>query len=307
MGGEEEGINADMHPDTCLNPKIFKREDVISKLSALHKLFALRRVQLAYLFGSVVENRATPLSDLDIAILLDEGCDLKDSSSELYNGLCSLMSADNIDIVLLSRTSPALKFKVIKTGLLIYALSDDIKVKFVEEAIFEYQDTRWIREEARYYLYQHIKQGLFRELEMIDEDIVRRFLGRIREAVQQLRELGYLSFEEYVSDRNKRALSEHYLRIAIEASLDLGRHIIAAKGLGIPEEYRQIGEILRDNGVISYELGEKLIAMAGMRNILVHLYWSVDYHILYEVIDSQLTYFDEYACHIIDYIDKGRS
>ncbi len=40
------------------------------------------------------------------------------------------------------------------------------------------------------------------------------------------------------------AIAEHHLRRALEAVLDIGRHIVAKKGLGRPEDYRGIFELL---------------------------------------------------------------
>lgn len=77
----------------------------------------------------------------------------------------------------------------------------------------------------------------------------------------------------YLADKRTKALSEHYLRIALEATLDLGRHVIVKTGLGVPQEYRDVGNILREKGIFSPQLGQELEAMTGMRNVLVHLYW----------------------------------
>jgi uncharacterized protein YutE (UPF0331/DUF86 family) len=75
-----------------------------------------------------------------------------------------------------------------------------------------------------------------------------------------------------------------------------------AKGLGIPERYKDVGRILKENRVVTQRLGDKLVEMAGMRNILVHLYWDIDYHRLYEAITIQLSDLDEYARCILDFI-----
>jgi uncharacterized protein YutE (UPF0331/DUF86 family) len=52
---------------------------------------------------------------------------------------------------------------------------------------------------------------------------------------------------------------------ACEAVIDLGMHIIAEKGLGIPQTSRDAFEILQDNRIITPEMCERLKAMIGER------------------------------------------
>lgn len=58
-----------MRPDLCLNPRIFRPDEVHQMLSPLRDLLCRHRVRAAYLFGSVLEQTANPPSDLDIAVL----------------------------------------------------------------------------------------------------------------------------------------------------------------------------------------------------------------------------------------------
>ncbi|MBC6479295.1 MAG: DUF86 domain-containing protein [Hormoscilla sp. GM7CHS1pb] len=100
---------------------------------------------------------------------------------------------------------------------------------------------------------------------------------------------------------NGKQFSEHYWRIALEATLDLGRHIIVKTA---PQEYRDVGNILREKEILSPELGQELEAMAGMRNVLVHLYWDIDYPLLYSIIVERLNSFEQFLEHIFLYLDQ---
>lgn len=140
---------------------------------------------------------------------------------------------------------------------------------------------------------------------MIDQNRVERFIFLIRDAVAQLQSLNLESvgLEAYLQNKRLRALSEHYLRIALEATLDLGRHVIVKTGLGIPQEYRDIGKILAQKGIVSHQLGQELEAMAGMRNVLVHLYWEINYPLFYRTIVEWETTFERYLKQIFDYLE----
>lgn len=139
---------------------------------------------------------------------------------------------------------------------------------------------------------------------MINQETIDEFLSVMRDAVGELEKLNLpsLSFEGYREDRTSRALSEHYLRLAMEAALDLGRHVILGRRLGELEGYRDVGEILHKNDVIPVELSERLAAWADMRNALIYLYWDVDYERLYEIATTELPDFDKYAQCILDFV-----
>ncbi len=296
-----------MHVDLCLNAKRFSRDEVLAKLPEIRRVMEKHAVRAAYLFGSALADRMGPFSDVDIAVLLDPpGSDWLETHGAIYADLCRIFQADNIDVILLSEAPPSLRFTVIQDGLLFYAADEQAWGAFVEETIFSYHDVQPLREEEWHYLVQHIKLGLSKELNMIDRERVKRFIVAMRDAVHELKGLGLesMTFEAYANNKPVRALSEHYLRIAIEAAMDLGRHVLAAKGLKVPEEYRKIGPSLSEGRIVPAELGEKLMAMAGLRNILVHLYWDIDYRRIYHLITSELDVFDRYARCILDLLER---
>jgi len=86
------------------------------------------------------------------------------------------------------------------------------------------------------------------------------------------RRLPLSSFEDFVSDPRNTAAAESYLRRALEALLDLGRHVLA-KGFGvIVTEYRDIGWQLKDVKVLDEKKSSLCRHMAGYRNRMVHFY-----------------------------------
>ena len=72
------------------------------------------------------------------------------------------------------------------------------------------------------------------------------------------------------------------MHVAIEAMLDACRHIVSAKKLGIPEMYRDLVRMLKDNGILPIELAARMEEYVGLRNILVHRYMAIGHERLYE-------------------------
>ena len=294
-----------MRIEQCLRPKRFVLSQVREKIPVLRELLLRRKAQGAYLFGSVLQDLGNSMSDLDIAVL--PPWDLKDwlgYYNDLHREICQLFQADNIDLVLLNRAPFTLKARVVLEGLCILCKGS---AKAWEEGVLaSYVDLAGWRRENWEMTRQLAHGGATGEVNMIDKERVERFVFLIRDAVHELQDLDLerMGLEAFLADKRTRALSEHYLRIAIEATLDLGRHVIVRTGLGVPQEYREVGKILREHGVVPAELGRQLEAMAGMRNVLVHLYRDVDYTLLYKTIMEELDAFQQCIKCIFDYLDK---
>jgi len=69
---------------------------------------------------------------------------------------------------------------------------------------------------------------------------------------------------------------ERLVQAVIQALLDLGFMAISALRGRRPSSYSEVGVILYELGVLSRDYAELLRTMAGLRNILVHMYASVD-------------------------------
>lgn len=98
-----------------------------------------------------------------------------------------------------------------------------------------------------------------------------------------IRGLPLSSPEAFASDPRDVAAAESYVRRALEALLDLGRHVLG-KGLGKGAlEYKQVAVALQREGVLDERTGSAMVEMAGYRNRLVHFYDEVGAGELYEI------------------------
>ncbi len=105
----------------------------------------------------------------------------------------------------------------------------------------------------------------------------------VRRMVSALKALPLQSKHDFLADSRNIAAAESYLRRALEALFDIGRHILA-KGFALPtSEYKEISEGLYQRKIISQKEKELLKRMAGYRNRLVHFYHEVGPEEIYEV------------------------
>jgi uncharacterized protein YutE (UPF0331/DUF86 family) len=114
----------------------------------------------------------------------------------------------------------------------------------------------------------------------------------IRHMLEGIETLPLASLDEFLKDPRMIAAGESFLRRALEALLDLGRHVLA-KGFGVvAPEYAAIADELQRAGVLSYDLAARLRTMARYRNRLVHFYDEVSPNELYEILTQHLGDFD---------------
>lgn len=101
----------------------------------------IKPILLVYHFGSTVSGKNTPLSDLDIAYLDDVSADPFDFEIDLEACVRNILpGVTRIDLVRLTSAPATIKYKVIRTGKLLYARSDDIRLRFEEETVMQYLD-----------------------------------------------------------------------------------------------------------------------------------------------------------------------
>jgi uncharacterized protein YutE (UPF0331/DUF86 family) len=110
----------------------------------------------------------------------------------------------------------------------------------------------------------------------IDRDVVVARIARIREVLRQLGRLRHVSLESFRASDLEQHATERELQVAIEACLDIGHHVIAREGLRRPGDYKDVFTILGEAGILRSDLVPRLRAMAGLRNVLTHMYLDVD-------------------------------
>jgi uncharacterized protein YutE (UPF0331/DUF86 family) len=116
--------------------------------------------------------------------------------------------------------------------------------------------------------------------------------NRIRELLAAIGTLPLTTEQDFLANPHLVAAGESYLRRALEALLDLGRHLLA-KGAGkaVPE-YAAIADELASMGVLAGELAGRLRMMARYRNRMVHFYDEVTPAELYQILTHHLGDFE---------------
>lgn len=129
----------------------------------------------------------------------------------------------------------------------------------------------------------------------------------IESCIEELKPFSKMTEKEFLSDRKNPPFVESYLRKALEAVFDIGRHILA-KSYGFKEiEYKTIARELGKRKVISEELSDVLIKMAGYRNRMVHFYREITSEELLQIVLNNMEDFDRFNREVLSFINRYES
>lgn len=113
-------------------------------------------------------------------------------------------------------------------------------------------------------------------------------LDWVQRMVDEIRSLPLGSLDEFTADRRSIGAAESCLRRALEALLDLGRHLLAKVFGEAVTEYKKIAEELDRRGVLAPDSAHQLRVLAGYRNRMVHFYHDVTEEELYAICIRQI-------------------
>jgi len=129
------------------------KEDITKRLVQAESYLRTREdIAFAYLFGSLAQNKATHLSDVDVAVYLIEGR-LPDIRLEILGDLIDIFKSDRLDLVILNTAPPSLRMKIIQTKKILADNSPYIRHAFESATMRTYFDVSKIEKrilEERY-------------------------------------------------------------------------------------------------------------------------------------------------------------
>ncbi|MBU2573712.1 MAG: nucleotidyltransferase domain-containing protein [Elusimicrobia bacterium] len=111
----------------------------------LARYFSSRpEIKAGYIFGSRTRGVENGLSDIDVAILVDDAISPETYpygyKAKILTDLLKLLKTDNIDLVVLNNAPCLLRHRAICRGRLVYSGAERERIKFQVRTIAEYCD-----------------------------------------------------------------------------------------------------------------------------------------------------------------------
>ncbi len=94
----------------------------------------------AYVFGSLAGGTENAMSDIDIALLMKDTGDIVSRIKELTSSIADILETSTLDLVSLRDSDLALRYNVIRGGLLFFERNSAIRIAFESKTTSEYLD-----------------------------------------------------------------------------------------------------------------------------------------------------------------------
>lgn len=133
----------------------------------------------------------------------------------------------------------------------------------------------------------------------LNPDLVRARCNEIEESLQRLEALAATPLPDFLADQDARDVACYRLLVAIEAALALCYHVSARRLRKAPEDYAGCFALLGEAGILAADLAERLQRMARFRNLLVHVYWSVDHEQVHAIIRRDLSVLRAFVAAVV--------
>ena len=134
-------------------------------------------------------------------------------------------------------------------------------------------------------------------------ELILKKLERIEELLKELERLLRFSFSEFRADMLVVRTAERDFQLIVDLASDINTQIIVEKEGRTPDTYKESFSRLEKVKVLDYELAQRLVESAQIRNILVHEYdFEEDYEKFYRAAKKLLPSYREYIKSVYKYV-----
>lgn len=139
---------------------------------------------------------------------------------------------------------------------------------------------------------------------MSNISVIESKISSIQKYLKILKTFQHFPQNKLEEDVTLRGAVERYLYLLSQAAIDLAESLIALKDFRRPSTYSDTFHILCEEEIIDVGLTEKLIKMAGFRNIIAHDYEDLDFGIIYDVLQNHLNDIENFLVVIKDKLNS---
>lgn len=129
----------------------------------------------------------------------------------------------------------------------------------------------------------------------------------VEAAVTVLSRKQSLDRDEYVDDREQRAIVEREFQTSIEACIDVAQLLLTVEDITVPETYAEVFVRLADADVLTAETADVMGEAARFRNVLAHTYGhDIDDEHVYRHLQEDLHWFPTFLNEVRSALDDER-
>ena len=141
----------------------------------------------------------------------------------------------------------------------------------------------------------------------MDERIILRKLESLDRCIERLKSKKPSDIETFRTDHDLQDIIVLNLERAVQMCVDIASHIIAELEVRAPMTMSESFSQLHSARVISKETKERMQKSVSFRNIAVHEYQTIDWDVVYAILNFHIQDFNKYAKEVLEWMQSGNS
>ena len=129
----------------------------------------------------------------------------------------------------------------------------------------------------------------------MDREVVEQKLESLRRCLQRIESKCPVEVDTLCSDFDLQDIVSLNLSRAVQLCVDLGAHLISGMDVPPPDTMGQTFDRLEQVGMLTASLALNLKKAVGFRNIAVHNYDAINWHIVHSLVKCHLEDFSAFA------------
>ena len=134
----------------------------------------------------------------------------------------------------------------------------------------------------------------------MDREVIEQKLESLRRCLVRVGEKCPVTPGMLVKDADAQDIVALNLPRAVQICVDIGAHLIAGQEMPPPETMGRTFDVLADLGYIAPALAVRMKKAVGFRNIAVHNYEAIDWHIVHAIATRNLGDFSDFAKAVVE-------
>jgi uncharacterized protein YutE (UPF0331/DUF86 family) len=131
----------------------------------------------------------------------------------------------------------------------------------------------------------------------MDREVIEQKLESLRHCLQRIEIKCPADAQTLATDADLQDIVALNLSRAVQVCVDIGAHLISGMEVPPPDTMGQTFDLLARAGVLTDALASSLKKAVGFRNIAVHSYETINWHIVHSIAKNHLVDFSEFAPH----------
>jgi len=138
----------------------------------------------------------------------------------------------------------------------------------------------------------------------MDREVVEQKLESLRRCLQRVETKCPADADTLAADFDLQDIVALNLSRAVQLCVDIGAHLIAGMNVAPPDTMGQTFDLLAQAGLLTTALALNLKKAVGFRNIAVHNYDAINWHIVHSIVKNYLADFSAFAKVVAMTLDK---